>query len=214
MRLDEAGARSPLNRTTIEGMQVPELLRRQDVARESERLQAGTMLGVADRQFVVPAQEATKRMESAQGQMTKRAGFVQDSEAAKLGENARQFDARLAETSRQFNEKNKNTPLRFETDPKSGARIAVLGNVMMRVEETANGFVKLLNPDGSARLVMNEDGDVVTFDPKTGEPVVDRRPVADKLGLMPGLSTASPTPVTRGPNQKKKPGATGAEWIQ
>jgi hypothetical protein len=61
---------------------------------------------------------------------------------------------------------------------------------------------------------------VVTFDPTTGEPVVDRRPVADKLGGMGGLGpvTASPAagaPATRGPNQKKptKKDSTDAGWL-
>jgi hypothetical protein len=217
-RLDEAGARSPLNRNTIEGMRVPELLRREDMARDSEALQAGTALGVAERQFVVPAQERTRQVGAEQRGLNLRAGTAAVVQREAIGARKEIEQAKLTQAATEFNAKNRETPLRFESDPQTGARVAVLGNVMMRVEETQQGFLKLSDPaTGKPRLVMNEDGDIVTFDPTTGEPVVDRRPLADKLGGMPGLSTASPTaqaPVTRGPNQKKgNAERTNADYI-
>lgn len=174
-QLQEMREASPFSRNTVGGVSLPEMARARD-ERAVERT-AGTerALGVAERTFERPAQEATERMRLAQAGANERAAGAATVATGRTTEQGRQFDARLAETARQFNAKSEQK-IEFVTDPVSGERMWSLNGQAGRVRGTTDGFVQLVDQAGKVRGTLTAEGDLVKFDPDTGEPVIDRAP--------------------------------------
>lgn len=156
-RLQEMRETSPFSRNTVGGVTLPERRRAENERAAVDGRMTERALGVADRQFVAPAREETRR-----------------------------FEAGL--------EANRNQRVEFVEDPVSKRRFARMGNTLLPVETRQDGFFELRGVHGETQGVFSADGDVVTFDPKSGKPVIDRAPRVPRSvsgggagGLLDGL---------------------------
>lgn len=164
---------SPFSRNTVGGVTLPELARARDERAAERSSDTARLLGVADRQFVRPAQEATRRVEIAQEGANVRGRMAEESARTRLLEQGRQFNERLGEVVRRFNAKI-GERIAFAVDPISGESLWTYNGQAGRVRQTPDGFIQLFDEKtGASTLTMTERGDVVTFD-RNGRPVVAR----------------------------------------